>query len=221
MGISFFQNDGARGEPRPFAAHCCGGEPVLQELIDCGAVVAYEVNGVQYVRVPEHQWDNQVQVNFEQSVAGVTHAPDGAALHDLANSFGNMITAFSAPGPQRVENTDDFDVIPSMEWLQPSDTRVSEAHSRAMGTRSHNAYTHSSVRIEDIAGILGSDSRYPPPKKTFKSKKKFKQKYFLIQKGHLQKRPLKTKYIKKQSMEFKQIAECIFFNKIHESIIET
>ena len=157
-------NDGADGELRDFAAHRCGGHEVLQRLIDSGAVIAYEANNQQYIRVPTHRWDNKVGVSVENSIAGVTHSPDGAALNDLAESFTNMITKFAAPGQVPTMNdNNNFDIIPSIEWLQPSDTRVANAHSQALVAQ-RNAINTSSVRIEDIGGILGSDSRYPPPK---------------------------------------------------------
>ena len=120
-------HDSHVGEPRAFVAFRCGGEAVLQKMIDNGAVIAYERNNIQMIRVPNNVWDNKTSGVLTKDIGGVTHGRiSNSGLNELSAFFQESLGKFGVFEAATADGMDDM--IPGFEILQAGDPRVRAAH---------------------------------------------------------------------------------------------
>ena len=115
---------------RALVAHKVGGEPVLAKLIAEGAAVGYRSNGIDFVRLKRHVWNNITEIGYEQQMGGVTS--DQSAINDHINGLDALTEAFSTSfGLQ-----DGFvqDSIPDIDIMMATDPRNAGLHASGLQT---------------------------------------------------------------------------------------
>jgi hypothetical protein len=95
-------------------------------MIDSGAVIAYERNKVQMIRVPNNQWDNKTTGVLVKEVGGVSQGRlANGGLNELSSFFEDALNKF---GICQGLSEEGDDMIPGFEILMPGDPRVRSAH---------------------------------------------------------------------------------------------
>ena len=146
----FYSNyDGANGELRPFQAMKIGGEKVFNTLIADGSAIAYIKKwGPQFVRFPTHVWQNKTQLTASNTYGGVDHSRDKhGSLAGIADAFADSITNWT--GGVSIDKSAD-DEMASIEFLNPRDSRVNQAHMLGLATNA----SFIPLTMDDSHGIL-------------------------------------------------------------------
>ena len=91
--------DQATGQLREIVAQQVGGEMVLDKMIKDQKALAYIHNGVQFIRLQNHNWSDTHNMGIETTVGGTNTGPQtlqGYNLDSLADFFASSIeNAFS------------------------------------------------------------------------------------------------------------------------------
>ena len=129
---------------RALVAHKVGGEPMLASLIASGAAIAYKSNGIDFVRLKKHMWNNITEMGYEQQIGGVTS--DQGAINDHINGLDALTDAFNTSFGQ-----DGFaqDAIPDIDIMMATDPRNAELHA-------------SGLQISRLS-LMNSPAEVPPP----------------------------------------------------------
>ena len=84
----------AKGELREVATFRVGGKTILENMIQRRKAIAYVCNGIQFVRMVEHEWSDKTGLTHVNDVGGRTDGPaalGGMTIDSLTDVFSQAI----------------------------------------------------------------------------------------------------------------------------------